>query len=282
MADRAATAMPTPPASRVRRQTSRRWTRRINRPSWGHRSIKVSQFTRSYRLDLQERNNCSGESGQLVRLTSGLSAQVLDHLSDLEQVGIDFQGSLIAAHCLGEILHLGVAVSHAGPSAKVAGHQLGGHLAIAFGPFVILDQVIGYGALVIRFSEAGGQLDGPIEVCDCRFKVAIVQASSALCQLGISRLGSTSKPDGPEGMLSHLVGHHVWIAESLGNGRNTASPTYKRQREGGHLSRIFVCAPQEVSDLVWSPVGLQVRQQPLQVISCQERFDRRYEKSRIN
>jgi hypothetical protein len=82
-------------------------------------------------------------------------------------------------------------------------------------------------------------------------------------------------------VLGHLVGHGVGIFEALGDGRDAAGSSYKRQGEGGDFAGITIGAGEQGGDLIGGVMLLEMAQQAFQVTGLQKRLDRVYKRAGV-
>lgn len=197
-------------------------------------------------------------------------------------MGIDFKGLAIAADRLAWPAEVGVTVAHSGPSSEVAGHKLGGALEVVDGRLVVLLEVVRNSSLVIGFGEIGRKGDGLGEVFESAIEFAVGQALGALGQFGVGRWGAAAKPDGPEGVLGHLIAHRARILQPLGQRGDAAFAADERQGEGGDFLGITMFAGEEGSDLLGRPVALEMTEESFEVSRLKQRADRGDKTRRID
>ncbi len=151
-----------------------------------------------------------------------LFAEFADGLFDAVEVRVEAQGFFVGFDGFVRLAQVGVAMTEAGPGAEMRGHQSHGLKAVEHGRLEFFLEVVGDGALIVRFGKIGRELDGAAEMLEGAIKFAIGKALRASGKFLIGGRRSASKPDGPEGVLGHLIGHRVGIFEAFGDGRGAA------------------------------------------------------------
>jgi len=192
-----------------------------------------------------------------------------------------FEGFFVGADGFGHIAQVSMAVTKAGPGAKVTRHEGDGFGAILHRVLVVFAEIVGDGPLIEGFGKVGAKFDGFGKVLESAIEGTIVQATRAKGQVLIGSRRATAEPDGPKGMFGHLAGHRIWVFEALGDVGNAAFLANQGECESGDFAGVAVRAGEEGSDLIGSIVSFEMTIEPLQVLRFQQRLDRSDELARI-
>jgi hypothetical protein len=195
-------------------------------------------------------------------------------LLDTVEVGVDSQGLLIGSDRVLGLSQMGMAVAQAGPGSKVGGHEPNGVKAIHHRLLILPLEIMCDGPLVVRLGEFRRKLDSSAKMLEGAFELLVRKALRAACQFFVGGWRTTAKPDRPQGMFGHLIGHRIRVFESLGHGWYAARSAHKREGQGRDFSGITIRAGEQRSDLVRRVMLLEMAQQSLQVTGLEEGLDR--------
>ncbi len=151
-----------------------------------------------------------------------LFPQFADSLLDAIEVRVDGECFFVRLYRFPRLAEVGIAMPQSRPGPKMARHQPHRMMAIDQRLIEFFLEVIGYRPLVIRFRKIRRQLDGPAKMLESAIKFTIRQTLRPPRQFLIGHGRSTAKPDRPEGMFGHLIGHRIGIFQPLRHGRDTA------------------------------------------------------------
>lgn len=169
------------------------------------------------------------------------------------EAGVDGESEAITMSRLAPLAKVGMAMSHAGHGAEMLRHAGEGCAAVGDGFSEAFAEVVGDGTLVVRFCKIRIFVNCTCEFLNSAFVIPVVHVGIAALHEADSLAGATSKPDGPERVLSHLADHRIGIMKRNSEGNYGRAVADDREGECCDFADIAAFVGKEGDNLLAGP-----------------------------